>query len=317
MPVTMMRTWGGKQVTGGVMLIDDADPIQVRAEWANHLLALGARLARRSPSLGSDTRLVVALTVPTRDLAAVLIGTGWALTRPIKIPAPPAEVLSTLVSGTPVLLLTEGHYLFAETFYGSRTRDGQILVHVGAPSYRLEQIKYLVPGPPLDGHDGKMKVPIPGSLVTSAGRETQWEAEQVSSASDVVFVGTKSWITDEMKIKIGHERSSLNSFAELLRPNDGSRPSWGSSILPAVRSEEAIVPSEASLAILDGTTAASWINELSCAVTVAIIDRSSADDFAAEPILQVRRIGGTPVSLQDLGWKPPSGIEALAFETWR
>jgi hypothetical protein len=51
-------------------------------------------------------------------------------------------------------------------------------------------------------------------------------------------------------------------------------------------------------------------------VTVAIVDRSVPDTFAAESIVQLRSMG-KPVSMADLGWDPPPGVEALAFEAWR
>jgi hypothetical protein len=294
---------------------DGAEPVE--AAWAAPILALGARLARRPPP-AADRRLIVAITVPTRDLAAVLVATGWALTRPVELPGSPDIVLPTLKRGTPVLLLLAGTCLVAETFYDSRVVKGKTQIHGGEMNYQLEKIKYLVPAPRV-GRYRRLKVPLPGSLVASAGRAEAWPAEQVATGSDVVLIGTKAWITSEMGVRIGLGDSDpgWNSFAELLRPSDGVRPSWRSEILPAARSEEAIVPPEARLTVLDGSSAIGWISDLSCDVTVAIVDRSAAYEFAADSIIAARSMGGIPVSLNDIGWHPPLGIEALAFETWR
>ena len=61
------------------MLVDAEEPSPVAAPWAGPLLALGARLARWSPS--ESWQMVVAVTVPARDYAALLIGLSWGFLR--------------------------------------------------------------------------------------------------------------------------------------------------------------------------------------------------------------------------------------------
>jgi hypothetical protein len=109
----------------------------------------------------------------------------------------------------------------------------------------------------------------------------------------------------------------MNSFDELLRPDDGVRPAWGSAVLSAARFDEAIVPHDAGLAVLDGASAISWLRDMETGMAIAVIDRSVADEFAAESVIQLRSMGGVPVPLDNLGWRPPAGVEALAFEARR
>lgn len=305
-------------MAGRVVLLDDKESTAVDAPWAGPLLALGARLARqRRPGPGS--RLLVALTVPVRDLAAALIATGWVLTRPVAAPPPVKQVLQSLEPNTPVRMIT-GVELIADRFFGYDVVDGRHRVRVGASGWLLDKVDILVPAPGLeDSRFRRVDLAVPGSLVASAGRVSDWRAAQVACGAEVVFVGTKSWLVAEMAIQVGTDDSVLdpNSLGDLLRPDDGIRPAWASAILPAARFEEAVVPPEARLAMLDGGSAIGWLNDLTTDFAVAVIDRSVADDFAAESVIQLRSMGGTPILLDSLGWRPPPGIEALAFEGWR
>ena len=156
--------------------------------------------------------------------------------------------------------------------------------------------------------------------MASAGRSSDWFVAQLAARADVVLIGTKSWLNAEMAVRAGRGNQGglgHNSFGEILRPDDGKRPTWGTAILPAARFDEAVVPPEARLAVLDGSSAVGWLNDLTTDVAVAIIDRSVVDDFAAESVIQLRSMGGTPISLDSIGWQPPGGVEAVAFEAWR
>ncbi len=219
----------------------------------------------------------------------------------------------------PVRMIT-GAELIAGRFFSHDVVDGIHRVRVGASGWLLDKVDILVPAPGLESSQlRRADLAIPGSLVESAGRMSSWRASQVACGADVVLVGTKSWLAAEMAIRAGTDDSALdqNSFGELLRPDDGIRPAWGSAILPAARFEEAVVPPETKLVVLDGASAVGWLNDLTTDFAVAVIDRSVADDFAVESVIQLRSMGGTPVMLDSLGWRPPPGVEALAFGAWR
>ena len=83
-----------------------AGPIHA-ARWIGPLLALGAR-AWRSLAQMSGKQLVITVTVPRRDFAAVLIGCGWLMAHPTPKLRPPIEALRELAPGTPVRIVTDG-----------------------------------------------------------------------------------------------------------------------------------------------------------------------------------------------------------------
>jgi len=64
-------------------LSDDRATPPARSAWIGSLLALGARLSRRSDSFAGQ-RLIVAISVPSHELAAALVGAGWTLARPLR-----------------------------------------------------------------------------------------------------------------------------------------------------------------------------------------------------------------------------------------
>ena len=80
------------------------------APWIGPLLALGRRAARYSRR-ESGRQVVVAISVPARDFAAVLVGCGWTLASPTPQLDPPIDVMRRLQSRTPVRVVTEQEVL--------------------------------------------------------------------------------------------------------------------------------------------------------------------------------------------------------------
>ena len=74
------------------------------------------------------------------------------------------------------------------------------------------------------------------------------------------------------------------------------------------------LPSEIQAVILDGAGAIKYLDDVEAPVVVCIIDRSIADETAAEFIVQRRNAGSDPVAVASLGWSSVPGIEALAFK---
>ena len=57
-----------------------------------------------------------------------------------------------------------------------------------------------------------------------------------------------------------------------------------------------------------------YLAEIEAPVVIVILDRSVTDETASEIVVQLRNTRGEPLSVSgDLGWRPPAGIEALAF----
>ena len=316
--VPEQRGPAGSTVAWGTVLQQDAASPPVAAPWAGPLLALGARLARQ-PDRAPSVRLVVAITVPARAYAALLVAAGWALTRPIKTPPPPAELLQTLPDGAHAVMVA-GDDLVAGPFRRD-DRPGQRRIRVKGTPWLLDRVDILLPAPELLPAErfGRRRLSPPGTLAAAARPGSTWAASQATAGSDVVLIGTKLWLEEEMTGRPGQGRAgtSNNSFAEILRPDDGESPAWGSAVLPAAKFEEAVVPSEAKLAVLDGNTAIGWLGALCTDFAVVILDRSIDSDFAANSVLQLRSMGASPVPLARLRWRPPPGVEALAFEARR
>ncbi|MCP5120385.1 MAG: hypothetical protein GY953_57045, partial [bacterium] len=73
-------------------------------------------------------------------------------------------------------------------------------------------------------------------------------------------------------------------------------------------------PAEARACVLDGAGAIKYLTEIETPVVVCVLDRSVSDDAAGEMVVQLRNSRGEPVSIPDeLGWRAPDGIEAMAF----
>ena len=63
-----------------------------------------------------------------------------------------------------------------------------------------------------------------------------------------------------------------------------------------------------------GAGAVKYLTEIEAPLVICILDRSVADDAAGEIVVQLRNVRGKPYSLKEnLGWRPPTGVEALAF----
>jgi hypothetical protein len=305
------------QSSGGFALQDEASGVAVAATWAGSLLALGARLARQGAAT-LDGQLVVALTVPVRDYAAALIAAGWTLAAQIGRPGVPAELVPTLSPGTPVRMVVSG-VLVAERFFEAAVIGGRARIHVGPSWWHLDAVDYLTAAPDLPEHRfGRVRLAPAGSMVTRTGHARTWIAEQCRASADVALIGTKTWLVADMGLGIGWGdlAAGFDRLDDILRPDDGRRPSWASTLRSAQLSESTSLSSEAKLSVLDGSSAIRWLPDVATPFAVALIDRSSSDEFAADSILQLRSMG-RPLSLEPIGWMPPPGIEALAFEAHR
>src|SRR5690348_6966079 len=151
-------------VAGHLILLDDEHTEPVDAPWAGPLLALGARLARQ-PAPEPDVRLIVAVTLPTRDLAAILIATGWALARPVAAPTATEQVLRSLKPNTPVRMIA-GDELVADRFFGYEAVGGRGRVHIGQSSWLTDKVDILIPAPGLNASRFRREsLSHPGGLV--------------------------------------------------------------------------------------------------------------------------------------------------------
>jgi hypothetical protein len=305
------------QSRSDLALRDEASGATVAVTWAGPLLALGARLARQGAAT-FDSQLIVALAVPVRDYAAALIAVGWTLATPSGRPGVPADIVPTLSPGTPVRMVVSG-VLVAERFFEAAVVGGRARIHVGPSWWHLDTVHYLTAAPDLPEHRfGRVRLAPAGSMITRTGHAGTWMAEQCRASADVAIIGTRTWLVADMGLGIGWGdlAAGFDRLDDILRPDDGRRPSWATTLRSAQLFESTSLPIEAKLSVLDGSSAIRWLPDVATPFAVALIDRSSSDEFAADSILQLRSMG-RPLSLEPIGWMPPPGVEALAFEAHR
>ena len=98
-----------------------------------------------------------------------------------------------------------------------------------------------------------------------------------------------------------------------MRPKDSHRATWQSEIFPSAAYDGDGIPDTADLVLLDGNSAIAWLPAITSRVVVGVISRASENDVAVESVLQARS-SKRLVAMSDIGWNPPGGIEAMAFE---
>jgi hypothetical protein len=259
-----------------------------------------------------DGQLVVALTVPVRDLAAVLVACGWTLTRPAKQLGIPANIAAALAYGTPVRMVTD-HYVIGGPFYGVQDDPSGPRIRAGG-TWELDHVRGLVAVPDLDERRyGRRNITVPGTLAGKTGQSASWAVRQCDPRRDLAILGTKSWLGDDMTACVGWGPAGLaDEISAILLPDTDMSPTWAARIYAAQLIQELNLPPDLSFVVLDGVSAIRWLPAVVSPVVVAVIDRRAADEAASEIVMQVRARSGL-VSLDTLGWQPPAGIEALAF----
>lgn len=296
-----------------LLMREHSNAQDVPAPWAGALIALGAAAARRRANNG--WQLVVAVSVPLRDYAALLVACGWLLAQPeIGTPDVVADA-AQISSGTPVRMATT-QFLVADRFHGLDSARSEPRFHIGGSWWKASLVKAIRPDDVLDDRRFKrMPMAPPGDLATLAQQAASWHARWCTPSMDVAVIGTQTRLAAELSAVAGlHSRGAgYDRLGDVLRPDDGTSPSWASIILPGGKEDPPPIPAETSLAVLDGSTGIRWLSEISTPVVVAVLDRSSDDESPGEIVLQ-RRASGREVPLRELGWKPGPGMEALAFE---
>ena len=303
--------YGPESQPTGIVLGDHPLGPLVVAPWAGSLIALGARLARQIPSPG-DGQLVVALTVPVRDLAAVLVACGWMLTRPAKELGIPAEIAVGLAYGIPVRMVTD-RYVIGGSFYGILQGPSGPRIRAGG-TWELARVGGLVADPDLgERRYGRRVIALPGTLAGKTGQSASFAARQCDPRRDLAILGTKSWLSDDMTVCVGWGSAGLaDEISAILLPDTDTSPTWATRVYAAQLLQELSLPPDLSLVVLDGASAIRWLPVVESPVLVAVIDRRAADQAPSEMVMQVRARSGLE-SFDTLGWQPPPGIEAVAF----
>lgn len=301
------------------------------APWIGPLLALGARASRYASRL-DGRQLVITISVPRRDFAAVLIGCGWVLASPAPELAEPLEVLGSLEPGTPVRIIT-AREVITDTFMRLDESSQPARLHLRQSHWVVSGIKALSV---LSALDAPVRMPIPrlGSVGTVAHMGDSWLARLAASATDLAVVGTQKWLWEDLETLVSREGAAepladvrarrpthapgpdpRSTLGELMLPREAKSATWFSRILPSARfADQLPLAAEVRAVILDGSGAIKYVAEVEAPIVICVLDRSVADETAAEIVVQLRNTRGEPVSIRDdLGWRPPAGVESLAF----
>lgn len=280
------------------------------ADWIDSLVGLGARIARLSQ--GSDDRLTIGVTVPTRTAASLLIGLGWLMTyRPA---LPRSFTVDDLPEVGTRVTLKAGQKVVVETFHGSEAVGTATRIHVGGSRYEMGPRTALVECHPAS-EPGSHHIPEPGTFLTALGHVALWESLQLSTSPKLTLVGTKSWLdTDsDLEIAVGSQIAGWSSLNEVLHVKAKERATWATEITSAANVSADGLPDAGGFLVLDGHQAATWVSATEAQLTAVVLDRSSPQEAGYFSLLQARAIR-TPVSLRELGWPSFPGIEVLAFK---
>jgi hypothetical protein len=287
------------------------------AGWIGPFVALGARVSRYAARL-SERQLIVAVSVPRRDFAAALIGCGWVMNSEPPHLDSPVSVLQQLQPGTPVRIVTEHEVLLARFLSLERTPVASLVRLSGGLAWSVSKIRAISAAPEFDDRPVRIPRPRLGDIGTLAPLEATWDERLARPAADLVIVGTETWLREEVEAYLSRDSGKSGEscrISDLLLPMGPRVATWSTRLYPAARFAARLpLPADVRTVILDGTGAIRYLPEVETQVAICIIDRSVADDTAAEAIIQLRNVRGEPLSVcDDLRWAPPLGVEALAF----
>jgi hypothetical protein len=154
-------------------------------------------------------------------------------------------------------------------------------------------------------------------LARYVGLEPSWDARLARPAADLAIVGTLSWLHTDANALVARQddASGPTRMADLLLPEGHNPATWSTRLYKAAGlAEQLPLPKDVRGVILDGASAIKYLAEIETPAVVCILDRSIADETAAEIVVQLRNSRGEEVDITtDLRWAPPPGIEALAF----
>lgn len=297
-----------------LVLSETANEIGRGAAWIGPLLALGTRTSRYSQKV-RDRQLVIALSVPRRDFAAALIGCGWVLASNAPTLPEPLEALRQMKAGQPLRAVNNGWVitgLFSSLDEGANPPRAQF----AGSKWRVDGIRAVAALAELDS-PGREPRPEPASLEHMARLDLVWDAHLAMPTADLAIVGTLKWLEQDFDAYLGKENDSLpsSSVRSVLKPKVSGAATWFASLYAAARLAYRLpLPENLGAVILDGNGAIKYLAEIEVPVVICVLDRSVADETAAELVTQLRNTRGEPLSLSDdLGWRPPVGVEALAF----
>jgi hypothetical protein len=154
-----------------------------------------------------------------------------------------------------------------------------------------------------------------------------WQNRLAASTTDLALIGTASRISADLDVRVlaepagsqehSHSISEDDSIKSLLNPHGSNSVVSFSTIHSAAQlADELPLSSTTRAVILDGYGAIKYLADIEAPFLFCILDRSIANEASADLLVHYRNSRGQPVSLREtIGWRAPTGVEALAFTT--
>lgn len=283
--------------------------------WIGSFVALGS-LLRRYLSKLEGRQLVLAVSVPCRDYVAALIGSGWMLSSPAPVLDEPLAVFEASDRSTCLRAVTE-KLIVTGRFTSLEAHSSGLRVRTGGKFLPVDRYRAVTM---LDGEceSAVGEVPAGGYLADLTGASASWLERLAVPPMDLALVGTNKWLREDLEALIGDgaaEGASGTPLGTYVLPFEPRAATWSTPIISASRlGEGEALPESCSAAILDRYGAIKYLNDVTVPIVVCIVDRSVADESAAETIIEARHNNSRPVAVVDeLHWRPPTAVEALAF----
>lgn len=316
------------------------DPLDPRgaASWVAPLVQLGSRSLQYAETL-AGRQLIIAISVPRRDYAAALIGCGWVMATEVPDQPDTASALRSIAPHTPVRIVTS-FAVVVDYFIRFDESKTPPRLQLSQSQWQLSSVRAVMV---LDNLEAPIRMPrpSPGALFRLADTEHNWDARLASATADLAIVGTLTWLRDDMKVFVRNENrcprpttGAADSSARRaalggeLAPSDGFT-SLGDVLMPTGRDaatgftrlhtsarfvDQLPFPGHVRSVVLDGSGPIRFVAQIETPVVFCILDRSVANETAADILVQLRNSRGEPVSVVDeLRWDPPAGIEIMAF----
>lgn len=296
-------------------LADEEGERLVGAPWIGAFVSLGSRLRRYAADL-DGRQLVVAVSVPRRDYVAALIGSGWMLSSPAPVLDEPLAVFERSDRSTCLRAVTE-KLIVTGRFTNLEAHSSGLRVRTGGKFLPVDRYRAVTS---LDGEceSSVGEVPAGGYLADLTGASASWLERLAVPPMDLALVGTSKWLREDLEALVGDgvtEGAVGTTLGTYVLPFEPRAATWSTPIITASHlGEGEVLPESCSAAILDRYGAIKYLNDVTVPIVVCIVDRSVADESAAETIIEARQDNSRPVAVVDeLHWRPPTAVEALAF----
>lgn len=302
-------------------------------EWCLSLLDLGKRLAMIE---STASRVVIALAVPTRAFASVLIATGMIIANSTKqldslTRNQHLKHISSLKPGTNVVYRDSKREFKGKVASYDKV-DGELVIkiQIGIIDYRSFRLRDCASYITVSEREVKFRdyqkvksVKTPGEFLKSFLGDTYAKELMSRTEFECLIVGQRSAIESEvLETKIGFENSqssTLGSLQEVLRIREFLRPDqpYRCSVISSSSADisEEMGDLHPSLVIFDSAHAFIKHNHnwpsIHC---VAILDRTERSFMEAVGLLNQNYINRVENELFEFSLNLPDSIEAMVFQ---